>query len=145
MLRSRTIPAALLVCGLFAPPLAGQDPAAISTLEVAETATVSAPANLVRLSFAVESNASEAGEAVRQNAQATESLLEALKGVIGGRDTLETSGYSLNPVYGRGNTQVTTGYRVRNTVILTSRDVDRAGAFMRGTWLSSVAVWSWRS
>ncbi|MFA9454447.1 MAG: SIMPL domain-containing protein, partial [Candidatus Aminicenantaceae bacterium] len=102
----------------------------ISTLDISESASVAAPANLVRIAFAVESNASEAGEAVRLNAEQTDALLKALKKAIGREDRLETSGYSLNPVYGRGNTQVTSGYRVRNTVTLTSKEVEKAGAFI---------------
>jgi len=111
-------------------PLMGQDFTQISTIDVSESASVAAPANLVRISFAVESNASDAGEAVRLNAGQTDALLKALKQRIGRGDKLETSGYSLNPVYNRGNSQVTTGYRVRNTVVLTSKDVKGAGAFI---------------
>ncbi len=115
---------------LIAIPLVGQDFTQISTIDVSESASIAAPANLVRISFAVESNAAEAGEAVRLNAGQTDALLTALKQKIGREDKLETSGYSLNPVYSRGNSQVTTGYRVRNTVILTSKDVGGAGTFI---------------
>ncbi len=118
------------LCFVLALPLSGQDQSKISTIDVSESASVTAPANLVRISFAVESNASEAGEAVRLNAGQTDALLKALKKAVGVEDTLETTGYSLNPVYGRGGTQVTTGYRVRNTVILTSKEVEKAGAFI---------------
>jgi uncharacterized protein YggE len=111
-------------------PLPGQDLTRISTIDVSESASVAVPANVVRISFAVESNAANAGDAVHQNAAQTDKLLEALKKNIGPEDKLETSGYSLNPVYGRGNTQVTTGYRVRNTVLLTSTEVERAGDFI---------------
>ncbi|MGB2905514.1 MAG: SIMPL domain-containing protein [Candidatus Aminicenantaceae bacterium] len=121
--------AGILVC-LLVLPLAGQDLTEISTLDISESASVAAPANLVRIAFAVESNASEAGEAVRMNAEQTDALLKALKKAIGREDRLETSGYSLNPVYGRGNTQVTSGYRVRNTVTLTSKEVEKAGVFI---------------
>ncbi len=121
--------AGILVC-LLVLPLAGQDLTEISTLEISESASVAVPANLVRISFAVESNAPEAGETVRLNAEQTDALLKALKKAIGREDRLETSGYSLNPVYGRGNTQVTAGYRVRNTVTLTSKEVEKAGVFI---------------
>jgi uncharacterized protein YggE len=118
----------LVLC--LANSLAGQEPTQIATLDVSESASVAAPANLVRIALAVESSASEAGQAVRLNAEQTDALLEALKKAAGREDKLETTGYSLNPVYGRGTPEVTTGYRVRNTVILTSKEVEKAGAFI---------------
>jgi hypothetical protein len=47
-----------------------------------------------------------------------------------GEDTLETSGYSLSPIYGRGSPQEPTAYRVRNMVVLTSKQIDQAGAYI---------------
>ncbi len=110
--------------------LSAQQTGTLSTLEVSETASVSAPANLVRISFAVESNAGDAGESVRLNAQQTDALLKALRKMGSEEDRLETSGYRLNPVYGRGSPQTTTAYRVRNTVVLTSRNIKSAGAYI---------------
>jgi len=129
MIKTRIAWTLSLFC-LFVFPLMGQDFTRISTIEVSESASVAAPANLVRISFAVESNASAAGEAVHMNGAQTDALLKALKQKIGHEDRLVTSGYSLNPVYSRGNSQVTTGYRVRNTVILTSKEVEKAGVFI---------------
>ena len=128
MNRAGILAAFLVLC--LALPLSGQVPTQLATVTVSESASVSAPANRVRISLAVESDATEAGEAVRRNAAQTETLIKALKKAAGREDKLETTGYSLNPVYGRGTPQVTTGYRVRNTVILTSKEVEKAGAFI---------------
>jgi uncharacterized protein YggE len=111
-------------------PLAGQDYRPASTIEVTETASVSKPANLVRIAFSVEVNAATAGEAVRRNALRADALLKALEPLTGEGDRLETSGFNLNPVYGRDNPQEPTAYRVRNMVVLTSKQIDRAGAFI---------------
>jgi uncharacterized protein YggE len=107
-----------------------QQTATLSTLEVSETASVSAPANLVRISFAVESDAGDAGESVRQNAQQTDALLKALRKMGAEGDRLETSGYRLNPMYARGSSQAPTTYRVRNMVVLTSKNIKNAGAYI---------------
>ncbi len=118
----------LLLTGVFG--LSAQQTAPLSTLEVSETASVSAPANLVRISFAVESDAGEAGESVRRNAQQTTKLLEALRKMGAEEDRLETSGYRLNPMYDRGSVREVTSYRVRNTVVLTSKSIKNAGAYI---------------
>ena len=123
----------LMVLGILmmvGQPISAQDEFARQKIEVSETAAVTAPANTVRISFSVESNASSAGEAVRMNARQTDALVKALKKSAGAEDRLETTGYNLNPVYGRDTPTVPTAYRVRNTVVLTSRSMDRAGAFI---------------
>ncbi len=127
---SMIVSTALLLWGISLTPLLGQEHAPGSTLEVSETAAVSAPANTVRIAFAVEVSATRAGDAVRQNAQQTDALLKALKKMARGEDTLATSGYSLSPVYDRGSPQDPTAYRVRNMVVLRSKQIDRAGAFI---------------
>jgi uncharacterized protein YggE len=119
--------AILIMVGL---PLSAQNPALVSKIEVSETGVVSAPANMVRISFSVESSAANAGEAVRMNARQTDALLKALKSSAGAEDRLETSGYSLNPVYGRNTPATPTAYRVRNTVVLTSKSIEKAGSFI---------------
>jgi uncharacterized protein YggE len=127
---SMIVSTALLLWGISETPLLGQEHAPGSTLEVSETAAVSAPANTVRIAFAVEVNAPRAGDAVRQNAQQTDTLLRTLKKMGRSEDMLETSGYSLSPVYGRGSPQEPTAYRVRNMVVLRSKQIDRAGAYI---------------
>ncbi len=119
-----------LICGLSPASLYGQEHAPVPTLEVLETAAVSAPANTVHIAFAVEVNAPQAGDAVRLNAQQTDALLKSLRKMGDGEDELETSGYSLNPVYGRGSPQEPTAYRVRNMVMLTSKQIGQAGAYI---------------
>lgn len=111
-------------------PLSAQEKTAASKVEVSETASVTAPANMVRISFTVESSASRAGEAVRMNARQTDTLIKALKKSAGSDDRLETTGYSLSPVYGRNEPATPVAYRVRNTVVLTSKSIEKAGAFI---------------
>ncbi len=120
--------AILLILGTLC--LAAQQTAPLSTLEVSETASVSAPANQVRISFAVQTDAKNAGESVHRNAQQTDALLKVLRKMGSEEDRLETSGYRLNPMYGSGSNMVPTTYRVRNTVVLTSKSIENAGAYI---------------
>ena len=57
-------------------------------------------------------------------------MLGAVRPVVGSAGTVETSGYSLNPVYSnpeRGGAPRITGYRIQNEVLVTLTDVDRVG------------------
>lgn len=89
----------------------------------------SAP-DVAQIGAGVFSRASTAQEAVRQNAQAMERLVERMRALgIAGND-IQTSTFNLNPDY-RHNPQTGeqsfSGYTVHNQVIVKLRDLKRAG------------------
>lgn len=101
-----------------------------STIEVTGHARIMVRPDTVRLTFAVETSARQARDAVQQNAARTRKLLAALEGLLGKKDTIRTANYSLSPVYDKNNRLNPKGFRVQNWVILESRQLDKAGQFI---------------
>jgi hypothetical protein len=89
---------------------------------------VTALPTTVTISFAVESESPKAQTAVRDNAERTEKVHAALKRVSDKDTKLRTTGFALSPIYEK--TERVIGYRVRNTVVLESRDLDKTGSFI---------------
>ena len=115
----------LLLLGVAGPSLAEDKP---STIEITGRAAVMALPTTITISFAVESDSPKAQPAVRDNAERTEKVLAALKKASDKDAKLRTTGFALSPVYEKGERVI--GYRVRNTVVLESNDLDKAGAFI---------------
>jgi uncharacterized protein YggE len=126
------LPSAALTAALLALPASGQaaQAAPLPTIEVLGTARVMVKPDLAVLSFAVETSAKSAQEAVRQGAEHSQRLLAALKAMAASTDTLQTSAYGVYPVYGKDTRLAPEGYRVRNAVTLETRQVDRLGQFI---------------
>ncbi len=101
-----------------------------STVEVAASATVFTMPDTLTLSFAVETDSGLAEDAVTENAERTEKILAALRKVANRDSKIRTSGFSLSPVYEKGDGSKPSGYRVRNTVILESKILDKTGTFI---------------
>jgi uncharacterized protein YggE len=101
-----------------------------SVLEISETASIKAMPNLAHVSFAVETNAAEAQEAIQLNARHTDKVLSTLKESIGPDDSLSTTGFNLSPVYARREPSQLVSYRVKNSVTLTTRDVAALGSLL---------------
>lgn len=101
-----------------------------STIEVAAAATAEAMPNTVTLSVAVETDAPLAKDAVRENAETTTKVLSALEKVVEKEGKLRTAGFSLSPVYEKDNPSKPGGYRVRNTIVLESKALDKVGLFI---------------
>jgi hypothetical protein len=99
-----------------------------STIEITGRAAVMALPTTVTISFAVETDSPKAQAAVRDNADRTERVLAALRKVFDKETKLRTTGFALSPVYEK--TERVIGYRVRNTVVLESRDLDKTGSFI---------------
>jgi uncharacterized protein YggE len=127
MISKRAIPllGLLMLLGFAAPASAEDNP---STIEITGTAAVMAPPTTVTISFAVETDSPKAQAAVKENAERTEKVLAALKKVSDKETKLRTTGFTLSPVYEK--TERVIGYRVRNTVVLESKDLDNTGAFI---------------
>lgn len=98
-----------------------------ATMEVIGTARLMVEPNMAVLSFAVETNARSAGDAVAANAEKTRKLIDTLKDVMGPKDSIKTSRYDLSPVYSKTNRFRPEGYRVSNRVILETRALDKVG------------------
>jgi uncharacterized protein YggE len=114
-----------LLLGVAVPTLAEDKP---STIEITGRAAVMALPTTVTISFAVETDSPKAQAAVRDNAERTERVLAALRKVSDKDAKLRTTGFALSPVYEK--TERVIGYRVRNTVVLESKDLDKTGSFI---------------
>ncbi len=114
-----------LLPGLAVPAFAEDKP---SIIEITGRAAVMALPTTVTISFAVESDSPKAQAAVRDNAERTEKVLAALKKISDKDTKLRTTGFALSPVYEK--TERVIGYRVRNSVVLESKDIDKTGAFI---------------
>ncbi len=104
------------------------------TIQVTGQAQIMVPSDLVRISFAVETEGASAGEATSQNAQQMEAVIAAVRSIgIPGMD-IGTFGYNLRPEYevsrdGTG-TRTISGYRVENNILVTLPDVDATGGVL---------------
>ncbi len=111
-------------------PLQAADPAAPATLAVTGRASLSVQPDTAIISFSVESNARNAGEAIEANANQADRLLKALKPRLGPKDRLKTSRFHLQPLYWKEERLRSSGYRVSNRVVLETRQTDKVGTFI---------------
>jgi len=117
-------------------PAPGQLQEERGTIQVTGQAQVSVPADRVRISFSVETEAKAAGDATAQNAQKMEAVISAIRGIGVPDLDIETFGYSLRPEYevsreGTG-TRAISGYRVQNNIRVTLPDVEATGSVLDG-------------
>jgi uncharacterized protein YggE len=108
------------------------DPRLIS---VKGEATIAVKPDMVTVSFGVETNGSTAKEAQQANTSRMNSVIAALKAAGIKAEDIQTSNFSLYPVYGwegdrPGGTQVLTGYRCNNTVTARVRTVSNTGTII---------------
>jgi uncharacterized protein YggE len=108
----------------------GKEEAKPSTIEVVGKARVMTMPNVATVTFAVETNSTKAQQAVRENANQTDRLLNALKNIKGEKVKIRTSGFSLAPIYDKDNRFQPRGYRVTNTVIVETKAIDKVGTFI---------------
>ena len=86
--------------------------------------------SVATVTFSVETNSSKAQQAVRENAKQTDKLLNALKAIGGKKIKIKTSGFTLTPVYDKDDRFQPRGYRVMNTVIMETKEIDQVGTFI---------------
>ena len=101
-----------------------------STVEVMGKARVMTMPNVATMTFAVETNSIRAQLAVRENAKQIDKLLNALKDLGREKVKIKTSNFSLTPVYDKDNRFQPRGYRVTNTVIVETKEIDQVGTFI---------------
>lgn len=89
--------------------------------------------DLVTISFGVETEGFTAKEAQASNTSVMNKVVAALKGAGISAEDIQTSNFSLYPVYGwegdrPGGKQVVTGYRCNNTVTVRLKSVSATGS-----------------
>lgn len=100
------------------------------TMNVNGNGEVSVSPDMAVISFSVETKAKTASQAVRDNAEKTTNVLNALKAKIGKEDKLSTTGYNLSPIYEYNNQTKKSefnGYRATNTVLVRTYDLEIVG------------------
>ena len=102
----------------------------LSTIEVVGKAKIMVMPNVATISFTVEGTAEKAQDAVSKNAERTNRLLKTLRKTSGKETEIKTSVFTLSPIYEKGNRLRPSGYRVRNTVVLKTKDLGRVGIFI---------------
>lgn len=91
--------------------------------------TRSAP-DVALINAGVQTRAATAREAIRQNAEAMDRLIEQVLALGIARKDIQTSSFNLNPNYDYNREtgeQIFKGYNVNNSVSVTLRDLKRAG------------------
>jgi uncharacterized protein YggE len=120
----------LSICLLLSFPAFGQDSPKAATIEVSGKASIMTMPDVVTIMFSVETESSKANDAVTENAERTNQVMGAFKKISDKDTKIKTAGYNLFPVYEKEKTDRTALYRVRNTVIVESKDLGRVGAFI---------------
>lgn len=102
-------------------------PQTTATLEVIGRAAIQVSPDLARIAFTVETSAPQASEAVSSNARKTETLLTALRRIMGPEDKLQTTRFNLQPVYDKDDRLRPSGYQVGNRVTVDTMQMDKIG------------------
>jgi len=98
------------------------------TLVVTGIGVVKAKANLAVLQLGVVTRAATATEAMQQNAEVMNGVIDALKAVGVKEEEMETSGFYLNPVYSNYcEPKIIIGYQVDNTLTIKVTDLEKTG------------------
>jgi len=105
-------------------------PPTSATIEVIGRAAIRVKPDVALIAFAVDTNARQASEAVSSNAQQTEKLLDALRKVMDPEDKLQTTRFSLQPVYDNNDRLRPSGYRVSNRVTVETIQMGKIGDFI---------------
>lgn len=84
------------------------------------------------LTLSVVTQARRAIEAQQQNAAQTDAVVRALKAAAGAGAEVKTSGYSLQPqrVYKEGQPPTITGFEARNSVTVTTGELNKVGSII---------------
>jgi uncharacterized protein YggE len=134
----KTIGFAIAVVAVMAIAMIGNATAAIDqnsadqqVIQTSSTGEVKASPDRAMISASVETNHQDAKVAQAQNAQAMASVMAALTNAGISEDDLQTTGYSIYPVYDSSGSSLlprtVQTYRVVNTLVITLRDVNRSG------------------
>jgi uncharacterized protein YggE len=138
--RNRTLPLVTLVLLSSCAPALAQTALASTpvppqeergTIQVTGQAQITVPADRVRISFTVETEAPSAGEATEENARKMEAVITAIRAMGFPGMEVETFGYTLRPEYQVSRdppgTRTISGYRAENNIRVTLPNVDATG------------------
>ena len=126
-------------------PVSAED-ATTRLISVSGEASVEVKPDMATLSFGVENTAVAAQDAQRENSLKMNAVIDALKASGISLDDIQTSNFSLYPVYESevissfgqylpvpSPKQVLTGYRCNNTVVVRLKDTSRVGSVIDAT------------
>ena len=104
----------------------------VTRVMVAGDSIVQAQPDTAILTISVVTQARNALDAQQQNATKTDAVVRALKAAAGAGAEIKTSGYSLQPqrVYKENQPPTISGYEARNTVTVTTGDLNKVGAII---------------
>jgi uncharacterized protein YggE len=108
---------------------AGQTSDSTPSIRVTGKATLSVPPEEASIDLGIVTEAPDAKDAARQNAEKMAAVLEALRGKLGANARIETISYSLDPVYRYPERAepVLAGYSARNIVRVKELPLDKVG------------------
>lgn len=104
----------------------------VTRVMVAGDSIVQAQPDTAILTISVVTQARNALDAQQQNATKTDAVVRALKAAAGAGAEIKTSGYSLQPqrVYKENQPPTITGYEARNSVTVTTSDLNKVGTII---------------
>jgi uncharacterized protein YggE len=123
-----TFPAAILSSFLWLQPTSA--PTEPPQVRVTGHARISAQPEQAEVDVGVVTEAGEAGDAARANAEKLDRVLKALQSAFGPGARFETASYSLNPVYRHDEPRsepVISGYRASNTLRVRGLEISQVG------------------
>ncbi len=103
------------------------DPTQARTVDVSGTGAVRGTPDVLDLVLGIEIRAKSAADALRRNSELLRKVLDVLRDAEVTDDDIQTASLSISPVTNDEGTEVV-GYSVSNTVQVTLRDLDAAGA-----------------
>jgi uncharacterized protein YggE len=116
----------------FTRPAAAQTSAGVPGMPqvtVQGQAQVAGRPDTATVQLGVETEATAAADALAQNTQQAQAIQQRLRDLGVAEEDIQTSAFSIYPVYGADGRQVT-GYRVANIVSVTIRDLGAAGRLL---------------
>lgn len=100
----------------------------LSTIVVTGVGTASMEPNLAKVELGVLTQASKASDALQRNAEKMNAVIDALEAIGMSRGDMETSYFSLYPVYSDyGEPSTIVGYRVSNRIAVSTTDLSKVG------------------
>lgn len=120
----------LLLVAFMGPTLAAEEETLERLIHTSAIGEVTTTPDRIKLSFAVETEHTDAKVAQQKNAEIMSACIAALEGAGITKDEIETTGYSIYPVYEETSSilpQKIRFYRVTNTLLVTLKNPQRAG------------------
>ena len=110
----------------------GDENRRVTRVNVVGDSIIQAQPDTAVLTISVVTQARNALDAQQQNATKTDAVMRALKVAAGGGAEVKTSGYSLQPqrVYKENQPPTISGYEARNSVTVTTGDLNRVGTII---------------